>query len=128
MIRKITAYSFILLASLFLLAHAVIPHHHHLQQVCIEAKHNHHHDGNDDYNNSCILSGFVPAPDNKTYKICNCQQSGDNHVHDFLFVIFTDNNVISAQVIKTESPGQEFIPLYTSGISSLFGLRAPPTV
>ena len=90
MIKKITAYTFIVIANLVILAHAVIPHHHNESVVCIEQKHSyndghnhdvneplHHHEG--DANTDCILKHALFVPDSKGNLLKNCPNYADSH-------------------------------------------------
>ncbi|MBK8807545.1 MAG: hypothetical protein IPO21_13245 [Bacteroidales bacterium] len=140
MIKKLTAYSFILLANLVLLAHAVLPHHHHEQQVCIESTHcdgdseahihntasqDHQHDGAD--NTICVLKQAVIVPSSQVKSINTCDNCSDNHNHDF--IIHSDfGNEHSQFVSEVISYKPEFPSFYTTFVTPTLGLRAPPIV
>jgi hypothetical protein len=79
MIKRITAVSLTVLATLILFAHAVIPHHHHKSQVCLASTHcqsdrnahdhesasqGHQHDGTGGSEN-CLLKQLVTLPPNR---------------------------------------------------------------
>lgn len=142
MIKKFTAFSFLIIANIILLAHAIIPHHHHQKQVCLESKHcgnhtlthnngydhdNHQHDSN---NNpiSCFLSQLVIVPTNRAYQICQCQHSDDHHSHEFQNIIYSYNPGVNNPITKYRIIVPEIIPLYNSFVCSSSGLRGPPLV
>jgi hypothetical protein len=144
MIKKITAYSFILLANIVLLAHAVVPHHHHETQVCIEKthcetdfeahkhqpneenhKHNHEHDGNN--GSLCVLKQAIVLPVHQSRQLDGCSDCSDNHNHDFF--IFSDFGYVDLQPdfeVVTYIP--EFSSFLISFVTTSHGLRAPPLV
>lgn len=141
MIKKLTAFSFILIASFVLLAHAVIPHYHHQSVVCIEQRychddseplknnipeHEHQHDGNTN-SSACVLKQASLVPTSQGKHLKNCNNCSDNHNHDFYILSnfgFTDKPPISKVVT--------YFPLHSSYlitfVTSTPGLRAPPIV
>lgn len=139
MIKKLTAFSFILIANLVLLAHAVLPHHHHEQQVCIERTHcvedvtihslnstdNHQHDGSD--STTCVLKQAVIIPSSQTRFINNCDNCSDNHIHDYIILsnLGYEHTQFVSEIV-THIP--EFPSFYTTFVTPTLGLRAPPTV
>ncbi|MDX9880527.1 MAG: hypothetical protein RBS73_00580 [Prolixibacteraceae bacterium] len=141
MIKKLTAYSLILVANIVLLAHAVIPHHHHQSVICIEQKHCHddtsthehsnakpsHQDDGNKNSTSCVLkqSFLVPPSQGKHLKSYN--NCSDNYNHDYYLlsnIEYSDLQPIFNVV--------SYFPLHSSYIisfvTSALGLRAPPTV
>lgn len=141
MLKKITAYSFLIIANIVLLAHAVIPHHHHHQQVCIEnthcvddefahthdsSEHNHHHDGNNS-DNSCYLKQAAVISSVQSKLSHSCNRCPDNHHHDFIITPnfeFDEFHSFSAAV----SCIPEISFTITSYVTRTLGLRAPPVV
>ncbi len=135
MIKKITAYSFILLANIVLLAHAVLPHHHHEQQVCIERTHcasdtdahvhnndakDHQHDGNTN-STACVLKQAVLIPSAQGRILNNC----DNHD----FYILSNFGYVDLQPISEDVTYiPEFPSFFISFVTASLGLRAPPIV
>lgn len=141
MIKQITAYSFILIANMVLLAHAVIPHHHHQAVICIEQNHgdddsllhnhnvpDHDHQHDDNTNSTtCVLQQtfVVPALHSNLFKCC-CNYS-DNQNLDFYILSklgLTELQPVSKVVAR--------FPLHSSYlisfVTSTLGLRAPPIV
>lgn len=137
MIKKITAYSFILLANIVLLAHAVLPHHHHEQQVCIERTHcasdtethvhnndakDHQHDGNAN-STACVLKQAILIPSAQIRILNNC----DNHNHDF-YILSNFGHVDLQPVSEVVTCNPEFPSFFISFVTTSLGLRAPPIV
>lgn len=141
MIKKITAYSFILLANIVLLAHAVLPHHHHEQIVCIENTHcacdtdahvhntdakDHQHDGNAN-STACVLKQAVLIPSAQGRILNTCQNCSDNHNHDFYILSnFGYADLQSSPEVVTYIP--KFPSFFISFVTISLGLRAPPIV
>ncbi len=139
MIKRTTAFIFILFANIILLAHAVIPHHYHQIKICVEASHcqddgdehknaasEHEHDG-DESSSSCVLKQADVLLTHQNRKDCVCNPDSDNHNHDF--AVLSNNKL------------PEIIPICLGKISTLLatsnysaylaasiGLRAPPIV
>jgi len=141
MIKKLTAYSFLIIANIILLAHAVIPHHHHESVVCVEqkhcqddaiphnhnvAEHNHQHDGNKN-STSCILKQSFVVPTSQGKQLKSCDNCSDNHNHDF----YTLSNIGYCD-LQPVSNVVTYYPVHSSYllsfVTSTLGLRAPPTV
>lgn len=139
MSNRITAYIYILLANIILLAFAVIPHHHHDVKVCFtsyhcqnnakESKHNesHQHDGPNSDNNNCK---FIHA-----VSISTSYQSKNNiEVNSpdlsFLSLALFDISVhnylaeISNRTITLLNPLSATV--FSSYINASLGLRGPP--
>lgn len=138
MIKKITAYSFIFIANILLLAHAVLPHHHHEQQVCIvqthcandasshsptTTEHNHQHDGTN--STSCILKQAVVLPTSQARLLINCDNCTDNHNHYFFILSFFGLETLQPITVSVPTV-PEFAFLFSSRITSSIGFRAPP--
>jgi len=140
-VKKITAYSFLILANIILLAHAVIPHHHHESVVCVEQKHcqddeiplhhnnsehEHQHDGNEN-SNCCILKQYVVTPSFQGKQLRSCDNCSDNHNHDY----YTLSNIGYCD-LQPVSKVVTYYPVHSSYllsfVTSTLGLRAPPTV
>ena len=140
MIKKVTAYSLILIANIVLLAHAVLPHHHHEQLVCIEQTHctndaishsqtasdNHHqHDGA--HLATCILKQAIIISTSQARLLNNCDNCSDNHNHDFFILSYFGLETLQP-ITVTVSTVPEFTFTFSSYITSSLGLRAPPKV
>lgn len=141
MLKKLTAYSFILLANIVLLAHAVVPHHHHQSIACVESSHcqddniahkhnapadNHQHDGSSSAN--CILKQAVIVPSNQGKNETDCVFCSLNHSLDLQFTLpYTGNEaIIPIFSIVASIPDVSFS--FSSYITTSLGLRAPPLV
>jgi len=141
MIKKLTAYSFVLIANLVFLAHAVLPHHHHDQIVCIASAHcvgdqeahihnnsaqNHQHDGNKN-STGCILKQAVVILPSQVRFLNNCYNCSDNHNKDYFIhsnFEFEDLQTVSVNVASVP----EFDSILISFVTTSPGLRAPPLV
>lgn len=140
-IKRVTAYSLILIANIFLLVHAVTPHHHHQSLVCYEQKHNlpdnvpqknhhaeheHQHDGNKDFT-ICILNQPVVVPESQDRLLKSWNSCSYNHHLDYY---------VTSNTGYIDSPHLSFVVTYfhfkssflESYTSSSVGLRAPPVV
>lgn len=139
MIKKITAFSFLFLANIILLAHGVLPHHHHEQQVCFinthctgdaaihnhnSTEHSHQHDGTDNAN--CILKQAVIIPSSQSRILKDCDNCIYTHSHDFF--IFSNN--FAFKDLQPSSLNELTVPKFSSFFISFvtptLGLRAPP--
>lgn len=141
MVKKLTAYLFVLFANLVILAHAVLPHHHHHEQICIEYTHcighdkEHHHQPKPDENKRgcrrdtavCVLKqAFVipssqgrisKAPDHNSY----------SHHNDLYAPAYFGN--IALQPVLAETYGIPKLPPEVQMFATpTHGLRAPPLV
>ncbi|HBL77329.1 MAG: hypothetical protein A2W90_21840 [Bacteroidetes bacterium GWF2_42_66] len=138
MIKKITAFVFIVLANFVLLVHAVIPHHHHQSHVCIENSHcqcdsethshcnpEHEHDGND--SNDCLLKQVVALPSNQVKQECKCICT-DHHSHPdhSSFVLFNTGAEVSIPIFYFDTSIPIIVFSYPSLVITTAGLRAPP--
>ena len=139
--RNKTAFIFVLLANMVLLAHAVVPHHHHSQSpvdVAMEGNHDEEHEHhehheklpfcNDDHEEgetkACTLTEATLIPNNQ------------NRLNELLEqVVTTDILFISLYVFNysfissgSDCPDEiiESIPIHTRFLFSSQGLRAPP--
>jgi hypothetical protein len=141
MIKKLTAYSFIILANIVLLAHAVFPHHHHEQQVCIERTHcasdaeahghntdakDHQHDGNAN-STECVLKQAFVIPSSQAKFVNNCDNCSDNHNHHF-FILSNFGYVDLQPDFEVVTYIPEFSSFLISFVTTSLGLRAPPLV
>lgn len=139
MIKKLTAFSFLLLASMLLLAHAVLPHHHHHQQVCIETTHcntdeedhahkssetDHQHDGSTD-SSTCVLKQAYIIPSSQERFVNNLNNPQDN-LHFFIFSNFEQVDLQPVSDYIKFTP--KLFSFYTKFITPTLGLRAPPIV
>ena len=144
MIKRTTAYIFIILAGILFLAHAVIPHHHHDTQICLVIKHctnehltdepgsdgkSHSHDG-DNNSDQCVLKAPVVLSlnQNKTdFYFYN--HSSDNSGHDGIYyAIVNSTNELKIPVLSTFFFEHSEDYSYSSLVSNSLGLRAPPVV
>jgi hypothetical protein len=141
MIKKLTAYSFILLANIVLLAHVVVSHHYHQNVVCVESSHcqdnnlahkhntqedNHQHDGSSSAN--CLLKQAVIVSSNQGKNETDCVFCSHLHSLDLHFTLpYTGNEVIIPICRIVASPPDVFFS-FSSYITTSLGLRAPPIV
>lgn len=133
---------FLILANIFLLSHAVIPHHHHQDEVCFVETHccgDHHSDTEEAQNNdhhsdknpdNCILKvPFIPASNSFRQDI----KSFDAPDYSFDLTVFQSifSDLVSV-ALKSESSkiASDAPPII--GYAQIFiptcGLRAPPVV
>jgi hypothetical protein len=141
MIKKFTAYSFVLLVNIILLTHAIIPHHHHESVVCVKqkhcqddalphdhnvAKHDHQHDSNKN-STTCILKQSVIVPTTQGKQLRSCDNFTDNHSHDY-YIISNFGYVDLQPVSEVGTCNSEFPSLFISFVTTSLGLRAPPIV
>lgn len=143
MIRKKTAFTFLLLANFFLLAHVVVPHHHHLRQVCLErihcenepltpnhstSEHRHGHDGSDG-SEECVLKQAVVIPGNSLKQGLKWNDiAGKTFRYSDFQAILT---VIPELAVQKNSQKAQIFPAYFTQaffVFSSLSLRAPPTV
>jgi hypothetical protein len=141
MIKKLTAYSLILIANIVLFTHAVIPHHHHESVFCIEQmhcqgdalphnqnipEHNHQHDGNKN-STSCILEQSVVVPTTQDKNLKTFNNCSDNHNHDYYTLSdfwYSDLQPVS-NVVTYSHVHSSYLQSF---VTSILRLRAPPTV
>lgn len=138
MIKKLTAYSFILLANIVLLAHAVIPHHHHetdaiepSQTYSSNAEKEHHHSfpehehQQDDYL-FVIRQAFVLST-NPGRLLNNDDDCTGNNGLDYFFIQ-------TLNILYDYIPPDDKIPIWDNPqkfiitVSCTFGSRAPPAI
>lgn len=141
MIKKLAAYSFIILANFVLLAHAVLPHHHHQSVVCVESSHcqndnnahthntpedTHQHDGNT--STHCILKQAVIVSSNQgkneTDLVFNAHYPS-LHLHFNLPYTGTEDIIPIFRIIAFVT---DISFSFSSYITTSLGLRAPPIV
>ena len=143
MIRRLIAISFIMLASILLVAHAVVPHHHHNKQICLERSHcihddlthghgpnsgSHSHDGENNHED-CVLKDPVVVLSNESkpdFRFVNeTVRPGLDAFHDNLLNNSTEFHIplLSSYVYERVTDS-----LYPSLISASTGLRGPPAV
>lgn len=132
---------FLMLASILLVAHAVIPHHHHNKQICLERSHcihddlkdengtttgSHSHDGENNHDD-CVLKDPVVVLSNQwktDFRLINeTDRSGLDGFHDNLLITSTEFPipVLSSYVYERVTDS-----LYPSLVAASLGLRAPP--
>jgi hypothetical protein len=137
-----TALFFLIIANIFLLSHAVIPHHHHQDEVCFVETHccgdhhsdtekadtnDHHSDENPD---NCILEvPFIPASNSFRHDIKSCDTPDNTFNISVIQSIFSD---LVSVAFKSESSkiASEAPPIigYAQIAIPTCGLRAPPVV
>lgn len=136
--RNKTAFIFVLLANMILLAHAVIPHHHNTEgpmEIAIECshheQHSHHHnlpicDGNHEKGETttCVLTASAILPNNQFRATQSIEQAIDSDVLLFTLFVYIYLNISNTTDFKTEV--LDDIPLYARLLSTSQGLRAPP--
>jgi hypothetical protein len=139
MIKKVTAYSFIILANIVLMAHAVLPHHHHQRVVCVESSHcqndndthnhntpedTHQHDGNTSTN--CILKQAVIVSSNQGKNETDLVFNSHYHSLDLHLTYTGTKDIIPIFRIITLVTDVSFS--FSSYLTTSLGLRAPPIV
>lgn len=144
MIKRAAAISFLILAGLLFLGHAVIPHHHHGNLICFVKSHcsgeepagdkgstpdNHHHDG-EDGTDQCLLKDPAIVSSNQTGESIKLidqkiSQPGKGNLINGLHV--NEPLAPAADLWYSLSAPPDIFP-YSSPSSPSSGLRAPPTV
>lgn len=140
MIRKATAITFILLANIILMAHAVFPHHHHELQVCLTLSHCHHseqnlpshpsdcsheHDSNSPVTN-CILKQLVVVPAGQG-RIEPVVFYLENIADSFILHSGYSNELQHSELFRI-NPYPKDVPIFQTYLDYSQGLRAPPAV
>ncbi|MBW6502246.1 MAG: hypothetical protein K0B05_12710 [Bacteroidales bacterium] len=144
MIKRTTAFAFLMLAGLLLLAHAVIPHHHHDKQICFVTPHCLHDESADEHDKNqlghshdeendpddCVLKNPVVLYSNQwrtDYKFYNISSS----------LSAFDDSQYSLLNGRKEFPIPVLSPFvyehftncsYSVLVAASLGLRAPPVV
>jgi hypothetical protein len=144
MIKRRAAASFLLLAGILFLGHAVVPHHHHGNLICFVKSHctdeypagghssspdSHHHDGQEGPD-QCLLKDPVIVSSNQTgasLKITDLK--GNQLLSDNIFAALQANEPgLPATCLVQSLSAPPDIFLYHSLLSRSLGLRAPPVV
>ena len=144
MIKRTAAASFLLLAGIIFLGHAVVPHHHHGNLICFVKSHctdeypagdhgsspdSHHHDGQEGPD-QCLLKDPVIVSSNQTgagLKITDLK--GSQPFSESLFACLkTDDPWLQATDLLHSLSLPPVIFHYLSLSSCSPGLRAPPIV
>ena len=122
-IKKAISLSFLLLVSIVILAHAVIPHHHHRGiSFILEATYPEH----DDLNENCLLSNiYVKKSNNKqTFQLYD----SDYDPFPCILTLFLDNSTYqiknNVSLLFRQKPYLH--SNHTEFIARSAGLRAPP--
>jgi len=137
MIKKIIAYSFILIAGVIILAHDLVPHHHHDTDAVEQSQTNTSHSDKDHHRHFpehqhqngdylLIVRPLITVSLN-TINLFEENNSSDNNVPDYFFIhtpIFL--HVYSPPDYKI--PIWEKHQLFQTTVAFTFWLRAPPTV
>lgn len=146
MLKRTTAYTFIILAGLLFLAHAVVPHHHHDNHICFVKKHcandnlkddhgtndkshSHSHDGDND-SDHCILKAPVVLGFNQNRTDFHFNNiSSDNSGHDGISYVIVDSTTelkiaVLSNLVFERSENCSFSSL----VPDSSRLRAPPFV
>ena len=127
-IRKTTVLSFLFLANIILLIHAVVPHHHHEDTgICFTNSHTREHEENSYPEKCCIIDNNYTLAENKIktschmHTKCNCGQLLSEPI---LTTLYIHDFVNDTQIHFQQNP---YVPLFYSEFVSLsIGLRAPP--
>ncbi len=141
--KKLTAFTFVLIATLSVLAHAVIPHHHHQVIVCVqdiqqeeracshkegvhEQDKDEHHEGHS-HATPCEFRLAIVVPSSQGKQLRSCDDCSDSHQHNlYLLTASVRVELPPQQVAPTNNP--DFSSFHTSFVASTLGLRAPPLV
>ena len=118
------------------MAPIVVPHHHHEEKVCIEnthcptekdahqqdiPEHDHEHDGENSLE-YCSLKQVVVLPSNQVIQILKITKSKNN------FTSFTDLQTAFIETFVNAYDTNFVSTLQLTLLTSIYGLRAPPTV
>jgi len=144
MIKRSTAYFYILFTSIVLLAHAVIPHHYHESEIFIinpdcqtdngVHKHGtteHRHESQDETNDeNCVIQQVVVIRSNQVRYEPKSQESPDNRKQIIGLTAHLINNSISVpfSIILSNVPASLLSSTYSTFASIGLGLRAPPQI
>ncbi len=141
MIKRSTAFFYILFTSIVLLAHAVIPHHHHESEIFIinpdcqtdKGVHKHgttEHSHDEANAENCVVQQVVIVRSNQVRHELKSLESPDNHKQINGFTAHLINNSISVPfpIILSNVPASLFSSSYLSFVSTGLGLRAPPQI
>lgn len=138
MIKKIIAFSFILIAGIIILAHDIVPHHHHdtdaieqSQTYSSNAEKEHHHNFPEHEHEQgdylfVIRQAFVLSPNLGRLLDTDDDCTGNNGI-DYFFVH-------TPYFLYVYSPPDYKIPIweksqyFPNSVNLIFGLRAPPAV
>ena len=137
MIKRSTAYFYILLTSFILLAHAVVPHHHHGSEIFIinsdcQADKGVHKHGATEHNHekgaqNCVIQQIVVVRSNQVSHELKNTDSSDNNEQIEGFQTRSFKNGLNVQFLKIFSNVQ--VPSsYLIYLRSGIGLRAPPSI
>ncbi|GEM_PF-1762018 len=140
MAKKIIYTAFLLIASVMLLAHEVIPHHHHDDHICFEhttcdVENTHHgeekEDSSDKNNNDCcqLADAVVTPPQSQVHEVnCPCCTHDNTTMGrinlSMLPVVGVGNHLLTSCFAFWQNPNQTSFILSLAGRSH--GLRAPP--
>lgn len=135
-LKKLTAILFISLASMIMLAFAVMPHHHHGEYICFEAAHceseypaekTSNKTNSTDANHGCVRNLFQTQISRTQSLVHSCD---DGHCHHFIQTLFILSDRLNFLSLEAENknylPGfyrEKLHPAYL--IFKLSG-RAPP--
>ncbi|OQX97168.1 MAG: hypothetical protein B6I20_13250 [Bacteroidetes bacterium 4572_117] len=142
MIKRSTAYVYVMIASFVLLVHAVVPHHHHENEVFIsnhgcktengvhnhgtsEHNHNNHDESNSEY---CVIEQVVAVRSNLVRHELVCKDLGGKKSNSKEFRAFLFKKCLKVPFSISLSTTQLFLPFsnYSIFASTGLGLRAPP--
>lgn len=136
MLKKITAILFLSLASIIILAFAVIPHHHHQDYICFNSLHceghtsseEHSHDGeHDSYAHSCVKNLFETQVSRTQSSVHSCD---DGNCFHFTQILFLSSDILSLLSQKADETLMSR-PYYKEKLHSAYYIsdlsgRAPP--
>jgi len=144
MIRRSTAYFYILLTSFVLLAHAVIPHHHHESEIFIvnpdcktdkgihkhgttEHKHKEHNKNDTGY---CVIQQVVVVRSDQVKYELKSQDNSDNYqqYNWFKADLYKKSLSVSFPAFLSNVKVLLLSSAYSLLASTALGLRAPPIV
>lgn len=135
-----TAFGWVLLATLSVLAHAVVPHHHHQVAVCVEdiqheERTGHHDEGVHEHENEqegrhsqttpCEFRLAVVVPSSNGKQLRGSDDGSGSHQHGICLISNDKPDVAScSSAIAWVSP--VYLSFFTSYVTAVLGLRAPP--
>ena len=136
MFRKFTALLFLSLASIIMLAFAVVPHHHHQEYICFNSIHcekqdsptpHSHDEAPEDSDHGCVRNLFQTQISRVQTLAHPCE---DGHCFHFIQALFLSSDILTLLSLEAENKTTSFTPyeekLYSACYTSDLAGRAPP--
>ncbi len=139
MLKQVSSIAFLIIASIILLAHDVVPHHHHDEHICFEAhscEGEHADDKSDDPEPTqdekeacCLLAEMLFITHASPHDEIRCSCCAQDHKPGKFNVDFTISKSFDGFFLKSQLPFRQN-PLVSKPLLSIagrsHGLRAPP--